>query len=78
MKKQALVSPKYMKKNCETVAHILKALSHPQRLLLLCHLAGGEKTVGELEILCDSSQSSVSQYLKLLKHKIHQGHDLEQ
>ena len=67
MKKQDSVSISDMKKNCEAVAQVLKALSHPQRLLLLCHLSQGKKTVGELEKLCESSQSSVSQYLKLLK-----------
>ena len=67
MKKQASVSISDMKKNCEAVALVLKALSHPQRLLLLCHLSNGEKTVGELESLCESSQSSISQYLKLLR-----------
>lgn len=67
MKKQVSVSIKDMKENCEEVARILKAVSHPQRLLLLCHLSSGEKTVGELEKLCTASQSSISQYLKLMK-----------
>ncbi len=67
MKKQANVSIKEMSKNCESVAQILKALAHPDRLMLLCHLSSGEKTVGELETLCGSSQSSVSQFLKLMR-----------
>ena len=67
MKKQASVSISDMKKNCGAVAQVLRALSHPQRLLLLCHLSNGKKTVGELERLCGGSQSSISQYLKLLK-----------
>ena len=49
MKSQANLSAVAMKNNCENVAAILKAISHPQRLMLLCHLAGGEKTVGHLE-----------------------------
>ena len=67
MKSQANISAIAMKSNCENVAAILKVISHPQRLMLLCHLAGGEKTVGELEKLCGGSQSSISQYLKLMK-----------
>ena len=45
----------------------MKALAHPQRLLILCHLSQGEKTAGELEELCGASQSSVLQFLRRMK-----------
>lgn len=67
MKSQGNISLSQMKNNCDNVAAILKAIAHPQRLMLLCHLADGEKTVGELEKLCGGSQSSISQFLKLMK-----------
>lgn len=67
MKNQGNISAVEMKIKCKSVATILKAISHPQRLMLLCHLADGEKTVGELEILCGGSQSAISQFLKLMK-----------
>ena len=67
MKSQGNLSTIEMKNKCNNVAAILKAISHPQRLMLLCHLADGEKTVGELEELCGGSQSSISQFLKLMK-----------
>ncbi len=68
MKKQEELMPlKMMKENCENVAQIMKALSHPQRLMLLCHLSVEEKTVGELEKLCDISQSQISQFLNRMK-----------
>ncbi len=67
MKSQRDNSTTDMKKKCVNVAAILKAISHPQRLMLLCHLAEGEKTVGELETLCGGSQSGISQFLKLMK-----------
>ena len=51
----------------EEVASLLKQLSHPQRLLILCSLAEGEKSVGEIEDACGASQSSVSQFLKGLR-----------
>ncbi len=54
-------------KNCESTAAILKALAHPQRLMLLCQLASGPKTVSELEEGCDASQSAVSQFLGRMK-----------
>ncbi len=67
MKSQASISSVQMKNKCDDVAAILKAIAHPQRLMLLCHLTNGEKTVGELEKLCGGSQSSISQFLKLMK-----------
>jgi ArsR family transcriptional regulator, virulence genes transcriptional regulator len=69
MKSQEKISNLKMNNNCKSVAAILKAISHPQRLMLLCHLADGEKNVGELETLCGGSQSSISQFLKLMKLK---------
>ena len=53
--------------DCESTAKILKALAHPHRLQLLCHLASGEETVGKLEKLCGASQSAVSQFLGRMK-----------
>lgn len=67
MKRQGNLSAIKMKNNCSNVAAILKAISHPQRLMLLCHLADGEKTVGQLEELCGGSQSAISQFLKIMK-----------
>lgn len=67
MKRQATVSVQDMAENCDTVAGLMKALAHPQRLMLLCHIASGEKTVGELEELCGASQSAVSQFLNRMR-----------
>ena len=58
---------KNMKQKCDAVARVLKALAHPQRLLILCTLASGEKTVGEIEKACDASQSAVSQFLNRMR-----------
>ncbi|MEO5572887.1 MAG: metalloregulator ArsR/SmtB family transcription factor [Gammaproteobacteria bacterium] len=52
---------------CESTSRLLKALAHPQRLQILCHLSNGEKTVTELETLCGASQSAVSQFLARMK-----------
>ncbi|WP_298352992.1 metalloregulator ArsR/SmtB family transcription factor [Rhodoblastus sp.] len=58
----------------ETMAHkareaseFLKALAHEARLVILCILSEGEKTVGELESLLDQRQSTVSQQLARLR-----------
>lgn len=58
-----------MDENCENVADILKALAHPQRLMILCHLLEGKKTVGELHQLCNLSQSHASQFLARLRRE---------
>ena len=46
---------------------LLKAMSNPVRLLVLCQLAEGEKSVGELERVVEVSQSALSQHLALLR-----------
>lgn len=53
-----------MRRQSENVAAVLKQLSHPQRLLILCSMVEGEKSVGEIEEACGASQSAVSQFLK--------------
>lgn len=57
----------HLKKQSESVAALLKQLSHPRRLLILCGLVEGEKTVSEIEQLCGASQSAVSQFLKSMR-----------
>ncbi len=58
---------KKMEHKCEEVSGIFKHLAHPQRLMLLCHLSEGEKTVGELQELTQLSQSQTSQFLKRMQ-----------
>lgn len=53
-----------LRQQSEDVATLLKQLSHPQRLLILCSMAEGEKSVSEIEEACGASQSAVSQFLK--------------
>ena len=45
----------------------LKAISHEGRLMILCHLVSGEKTVTELEDLISARQAAVSQQLSRLR-----------
>ena len=44
-------------------AALLKVLGHPERLLVLCHLVEGERSVGELAIIAGLNQSALSQHL---------------
>lgn len=59
--------PAEMEVQAALAASFLKALSHEGRLMILCHLASGEKTVTELERLLDSRQAAVSQQLSRLR-----------
>lgn len=48
-------------------SNFLKAISHEGRLLILCHLVTGEKSVTELEELLSVRQAAVSQQLARLR-----------
>ena len=51
----------------ETAAALLKALGHAQRLMILCHLSTGPKTVSEIEAKLGARQAAVSQHLARLR-----------
>ena len=53
----------------EDAAGFLKALAHEGRLMILCHLAGGPRSVTELEKLLSTRQAMVSQHLARLRHE---------
>jgi len=53
--------------NATTASNFLKAISHEGRLLILCHLVSGEKSVTELEDLLSARQAAVSQQLSRLR-----------
>jgi DNA-binding transcriptional ArsR family regulator len=56
-----------MMRNARRASDFLKALSHENRLLLLCLLSEGERSVGELENILSMRQSAVSQQLARLR-----------
>lgn len=51
----------------EEVSGLLRQLAHSQRLLILCALSEGPKTVSELVRCCGASQSASSQFLLRMK-----------
>ena len=57
-----------MQSNAQKATEFLKALAHEGRLMILCHLATGEKSVTELEDLLNARQAAVSQQLARLRH----------
>jgi ArsR family transcriptional regulator len=56
-----------MVRNACEASNFLKAISHEGRLMILCHLASGEKSVTELEELLSARQAAVSQQLSRLR-----------
>lgn len=53
--------------NATEASNFLKAISHEGRLMILCHLVTGEKSVTELEELLSARQAAVSQQLSRLR-----------
>ena len=53
--------------NIGSAVNLLKALSNEKRLLIVCALYKGEKSVGELEDIVGLSQSALSQHLARLR-----------
>lgn len=60
-------SLKAIVEQCEDVSQVLKSLSHPVRLKVLCQVIEQERTVGELTEFCGISQSAMSQFLGRMK-----------
>ena len=48
---------------------LLKAMANEWRLMILCQLAEGEKTVSELRQILGLSQSALSQHLAILRRE---------
>ena len=63
----ALVDPAALGDAAEQASEFLKSLANPVRLRILCMLADGEATVGEITDRLAARQSLVSQHLALLR-----------
>ena len=57
-----------MRAAADRATDVLRVLSNPDRLLLLCQLSQGEKSVSELEALLDIRQPTLSQQLGVLRN----------
>ncbi len=60
---------KEIERNVSLAAKLLKSLSNEKRLLIICTLYEGEKSVGELEEIVGLSQSALSQHLARLRRE---------
>lgn len=58
-----------LQRSARRAAPLLKAMSNPYRLVILCQLAEGERSVGDLEEEVGLSQSGISQHLAILRRE---------
>jgi DNA-binding transcriptional ArsR family regulator len=58
-----------MKISAGKACQMMKVLSNPDRLMLLCQLSQGEKRVGELEEILGIVQPTLSQQLTVLREE---------
>jgi DNA-binding transcriptional ArsR family regulator len=67
--KQSLMpaSAKHMTDHAANAASLMKALGNESRLMILCTLADGERSVGDLNAMIPLSQSALSQQLARLR-----------
>lgn len=56
-----------MESAADQASELLKALSNRHRLLIICQLIDGERSVGELAEFLNLRDSTVSQHLALLR-----------
>jgi DNA-binding transcriptional ArsR family regulator len=58
-----------MREAAESACALMKVLSNPDRMLLLCELSAGERNVGELQEAVGIQQPTLSQQLAVLREE---------
>ena len=61
------INPSHMKRAAAEACDLLKAIANPHRLIILCQLVDGEKSVGQLAEFLGIRDSTVSQNLALMR-----------
>ncbi|MBI1212099.1 MAG: metalloregulator ArsR/SmtB family transcription factor [Alphaproteobacteria bacterium] len=61
------INPKEMEVAADNASELLKALANRHRLMIVCQLVDGERSVGELAEALNIRDSTVSQHLALLR-----------
>lgn len=62
-----VIDPEAMRGHATDAARLLKTLGNEKRLMLLCLLVEGERSVGDLNARLELSQSALSQHLAVLR-----------
>lgn len=56
-----------IRESADKASDLMKSMANPDRLMLLCLLSQGEKSVGEIESALDIRQPTLSQQLTVLR-----------
>ncbi len=67
MNEEIKVNPEQMASAASQASELMRTLGHKDRLMILCHLISGEKSVGELAGLLEIPQSPLSQHLARMR-----------
>ncbi|MEE4217024.1 MAG: metalloregulator ArsR/SmtB family transcription factor [Xanthomonadales bacterium] len=67
MNNDTIIDARRMAAAAQKASELMKTLGHKDRLMVLCHLTSGEKSVGELAGLLDIPQSPLSQHLARMR-----------
>lgn len=52
-----------LEEKAEVASRLLAAMGNPKRLMVLCNMLDGEKSVGELAVIAGLSSAALSQHL---------------
>ena len=69
MKTSTRIQSGQLAKAAAQASELMKTLGHKDRLMVLCHLVEGEKSVGELTQLLEIPQSRLSQHLARMRQE---------
>lgn len=61
------IDPELMRSHAGDASRLLRTLGNEKRLMLLCLLVDGERSVGDLNARLDLSQPALSQHLAVLR-----------
>lgn len=67
MQQNGEIDLQQMAESADRASRLMKTLGHKDRLMILCQLAEGEKSVGQIADLLEISQSPLSQHLSRLR-----------
>jgi DNA-binding transcriptional ArsR family regulator len=67
MKQDSGIDLEQMAQSASRASALMKTLGHKDRLMILCHLAEGEKSVGQIADLLEIPQSPLSQHLSRMR-----------
>lgn len=67
MNEEIEIDPEQMASAAARASELMRTLGHKDRLMILCHLISGEKSVGGLASLLEIPQSPLSQHLARMR-----------